>query len=188
MADENPEEIQTDASASSGAAAQPSGKNPLVALLLVLNMGALGAVAFFQYKFMEMEAKRPDLTKLLSEMNIQAPSDGIEENKPTETISKENLIDLSTFTVNLAQGDGPRRYVRLNAVLKMDETSELSEVEARKPQIRDTIISILNSKRPEDILKRDGKLYLKEQIKSAINSFLIDGKVVDVFYIGFQIN
>ena len=51
-----------------------------------------------------------------------------------------------------------------------------------------TVIGILNSKRPEDLLKRDGKLYLKEQIKSAINSYLIDGKVVDVFYVGFQIN
>ena len=64
----------------------------------------------------------------------------------------------------------------------------MSEVEARKPQIRDTIISILNSKRPEDILKRDGKLYLKQEIKSAVNAFLVDGKVEDIFYVGFQIN
>lgn len=184
MADENSEENTGEVEAK--AAPASSGKNPLVALLLILNMAALGTVAFFQYKFMEMEKNRPDLTKLLNQEN-KGP-DFLEENLPKENVSKENLVDLKTFTVNLAQGDGPRRYVRLNAVLKMDETSELSEVEARKPQIRDTIISILNSKRPEDILKRDGKLYLKEQIKSAINSFLIDAKVVDVFYIGFQIN
>jgi len=183
MADDNSDDVQ--AGNAAPAAAKASGKNPLVALLLILNMAALGTVAFFQYKFMEMEAKRPDLSKLLGESRNSELAD---EDAPTENVSKENLIDLATFTVNLAQGDGPRRYVRLNAVLKMDETSQLSEVEARKPQIRDTIISILNSKRPEDILKRDGKLYLKEQIKSAINSFLIDGKVVDVFYIGFQIN
>lgn len=184
MADENQEEVQAQAGAP--AAASPSGKNPLVALLLVLNMVALGTVAFFQYKFMEMEAKRPDLTKLLAEAGKNPEL--ADEEVPTENVSKEQLVTLSTFTVNLAQGDGPRRYVRLNAVLKLDESSDNSEVENRKPQIRDTIISILNSKRPEDILKRDGKLYLKEQIKSAINSFLIDGKVVDVFYIGFQIN
>jgi flagellar FliL protein len=76
----------------------------------------------------------------------------------------------------------------MNAVLKMSKDSELTEVEGRKPQIRDTIIGILNSKRPEDILKRDGKIYLKEQIKSAINAYLIDGSVVDIFYVGFQIN
>jgi len=165
----------------------PSSKNPLVAVLLVFNMIALGAVAFMQYKFMEMESKKPDLTKLLAEGN-KTNSDLADEAVPTEDLKKESLLDLETFTVNLAQGDGPRRYVRLQAVLKMSEDSDSSEVEARKPQIRDTVIGILNSKRPEDLLKRDGKLYLKEQIKSAINSYLIDGKVVDVFYVGFQIN
>lgn len=179
MAEENAE--------ASGAKEAPSAsqKNPLVAILLLLNMVGLGTVAFFQYKFMDMESKRPDLTELLKQGNVDPEL--ADELPPTDDISKESLVDLATFTVNLAQGDGPRRYVRLNTVLKMDKESELSEVEARKPQIRDTIISILNSKRPEDILKRDGKLYLKEQIKSSVNSFLIDAKVIDVFYIGFQI-
>lgn len=163
-----------------------SEKNPLVAVLLVLNIVAMGTVAFFQFKFMEMESKRPDLTQLLKESGLDPEIAG--EAEPTESVSKETLVDLTTFTVNLAQGDGPRRYVRLNAVLKLSETSEVSEVEARKPQIRDTVIGILNSKRPEDILKRDGKLFLKQEIKSAINSFLIDAKIIDVFYVGFQIN
>ena len=163
-----------------------SQKNPLVAVLLVLNMIALGTVAFFQFKFMEMESKKPDLTQLLKESGMNVDPDMANENLPTESVSKETLVDMASFTVNLAQGDGPRRYVRLNAVLKLSENSEVAEIEARKPQIRDT--SILNSKRPEDILKRDGKLYLKQEIKSAINSFLIDGKVVDIFYVGFQVN
>lgn len=178
MAEDNAEVSGSQASAASQ-------KNPLVMILLVLNMIGLGTVAYFQYQFMEMESKRPDLSQLLNQGKVNPEL--ADELPPTDDISKESLVDLATFTVNLAQGDGPRRYVRLNAVLKMDKESELSEVEARKPQIRDTIIGILNSKRPEDILKRDGKLYLKEQIKSSINSFLIDAKVIDVFYIGFQI-
>lgn len=186
MAEEDAKEAGNAQAASSPAPS--SQKNPLVAVLLVLNMVAMGTVAFFQYKFMEMEAKRPDLSTLLAEGNKQTNPDVEDEALPTEDLKKEVLVDLETFTVNLAQGDGPRRYVRLNAVLRMSDDSEVSEVEARKPQIRDTVISILNSKRPEDLLKRDGKIYLKEQIKSAINSYLIDGKVVDVFYVGFQIN
>ncbi len=186
MAEEGKEEVGQEEAGSSSKPA--SGKNPLVALLLVLNMAALGTVAFFQYKYMKMESEKPDLTELLKQGQETRNPDLSDELPVTESISKENLIDLATFTVNLAQGDGPRRYVRLNAVLKMSEDSELAEIEARKPQIRDTIIGILNAKRPEDILKRDGKLYLKQEIKSAINSFLIDGKVVDIFYVGFQIN
>jgi flagellar FliL protein len=188
MAEEGTEEV---GQAEAPAAAKPkatSQKNPLVAVLLIVNIAAMGTVAFLQYKFMEMEAKRPSLTEMLEEGRKGKDAELASEGAVTESVSKDTLIDLATFTVNLAQGDGPKRYVRLNAVLKLSEESEVSEVEARKPQIRDTIISILNSKRPEDILKRDGKLYLKQEIKSAINSFLIDGKITDIFYVGFQIN
>ena len=165
-----------------------SQKSPLVLILLFINIAALGFVGFQQYQFMQMESKRPDLGELLKQSNESVSADVLDEQKPTETLSKETLVDLETFTVNLAQGDGPRRYVRLNAVLKMSQDSELTEIQSRKPQIRDTIISILNSKRPEDLLKRDGKIYLKEQIRSSINSYLIEGKVEDIYYVGFQIN
>ena len=169
--------------------AAPAPKNPLVAILLVVNMLGMGAIAFFQYQFMQLEAKRPDLTHLLKEQGDPALSgDAASEAKETEVVKKENLLPLETFTVNLAQGDGPRRYVRLDAVLKMSDEAKPAEFEARKPQIRDTIISILNAKTPEDLLKKDGKNYLREEIKAAVNSFLVDGQVVDVFYIGFQIN
>ncbi len=166
----------------------PSGKNPLVAVLLVLNLVAMGTIAFFQYRFMQMEAARPDLTQLLKEKDAPANSDAEGEQKTVETVKKENLLPLELFTVNLAQGDGPRRYVRMEAVLKMSEEAKPAEFEARKPQIRDTIISILNTKRPDDLLKKEGKQYLKEEMKAAINAFLVDGKIEDIYYIGFQIN
>lgn len=174
------------------AAPQPSSdkKNPLILILMIVNIAAMGTVAFFQWKFMEMEAKRPDLTQLLKESNLEVPADSeaAGEQTTTEVVKKENLLPLDSFTVNLAQGEGPRRYVRLDAVLKMSEDAKTPEFEARKPQIRDTIISILNTKRAEDLLKKEGKSYLKEEIKASINSFLVDGRVEDIYYISFQIN
>lgn len=173
------------------AAAAASSKNPLLTLLMVVNILAMGAVAYFQYKFMAMEAKRPDLTQLLKEKDSpSAAADGeaAGEQKTEEIVKKENLLPLDSFTVNLAQGEGPRRYVRLDAVLKMSDNAKAAEFEARKPQIRDTIISILNTKRADDLLKKEGKSYLKEEIKASINSFLVDGSVEDIYYISFQIN
>lgn len=170
---------------------ETSSKNPLLTLLMIVNIVAMGAVAYFQWRFMEMEAKRPDLTQLLKEKDsATATADGeaAGEQKPVEVVKKENLLSLDSFTVNLAQGEGPRRYVRLDAVLKMSDDAKAPEFEARKPQIRDTIISILNTKRPDDLLKKEGKSYLKEEIKAAINSFLVDGSVEDIYYISFQIN
>ncbi len=168
----------------------PSSKNPLLTLLMVVNIVAMGTVAYFQWRFMDMEAKRPDLTQLLKEKDapVTASDDATGEQKTTEVVKKENLLPLDSFTVNLAQGEGPRRYVRLDAVLKMSEDAKAPEFEARKPQIRDTIISILNTKRADDLLKKEGKSYLKEEIKASINSFLVDGRVEDIYYISYQFN
>lgn len=169
---------------------QVAGSNPLLMLLMVVNIFAMGTVAYFQWRFMDMEAKRPDLTQLLKEQK-EAPvsEEAAGEQKNPEVVKKENLLPLDSFTVNLAQTDGgPRRYVRLDAVLKMSDDAKVAEFEARKPQIRDTIISILNTKRADDLLKKEGKSYLKEEIKASINSFLVDGRVEDIFYLSFQIN
>lgn len=169
----------------------PSNKNPLLTLLMVINIVAMGTVAYFQWRFMQMEAQRPDLTQLLKEKDSSAEvasGEAAGEQKTAEVVKKENLLTLDSFTVNLAQGEGPRRYVRLDAVLKMSDDAKAPEFEARKPQIRDTIISILNTKRADDLLKKEGKSYLKEEIKTAINSFLVDGSVEDIYYISFQIN
>ncbi len=179
--------------ADNNSAAAPSGpgKNPLLTLLMIVNIVAISAIAYFQYRFMQMEASRPDLTRLLKEQQdgtVVVDTEAAGEQKTTEVVKKENLLTLDSFTVNLASGDGPRRYVRLDAVLKMSDDAKAPEFEARKPQIRDTIISILNTKRAEDLLKKEGKSFLKEEIKSSINSFLVDGKVEDIYYISFQIN
>ena len=76
----------------------------------------------------------------------------------------------------------------MDAVLKFDSNHNKKEFEARMPQIRDVIISLLNSKRPRDLLDQNGKKFLKEEIKSSINNFIINGNVLDVYYVGFQIN
>lgn len=174
-----------------GSVSSPSSKNPLLTLLMVVNIVAMGTVAYFQWRFMDMEAKRPDLTQLLKEKDSPAAAadgEAAGEQKSAEVVKKENLLPLDSFTVNLAQGEGPRRYVRLDAVLKMSDDAKAPEFEARKPQIRDTIISILNTKRADDLLKKEGKSFLKEEIKASINSFLVDGRVEDIYYISFQIN
>ena len=185
MAEEENEVQEAD---NAGETSPSSQKNPFVTLLLILNLLGIGTIAFFQYKFMQIEANRPDVAQLLKEAQKGEQTEAEGEEQPKETVQKESLFELQTFTVNLAQGDGPRRYVRMSAVLKLSESTQITEIEARKPQIRDTIINILNAKRPEDLLRREGKFNLKQEMKSAINSYLIDGKVEDVFYVGFQIN
>ncbi len=186
MADEN--ETNNDAVETKAQTAS-SGKNPLVTVLLVLNLVAMSVMSFLTYDFMQKEASKPSVKDIIKqEMKTDEEKAAEQELLQAEDQSQGKLLALDGFTVNLAKSDGPRRFVRLQAVLKFSNDSKEGEFNTRKPQIRDTIISILNSKRPEDLLKREGKTYLKEEIKAAINAFLIDGELVDVFYVGFQIN
>jgi flagellar protein FliL len=91
-----------------------SSKNPLLTLLMVVNILAMGVVAYLQYRFMDMEAKRPDLTQLLREKDASSSgtTDADGEQKRTEIVKKENLLPLDSFTVNLAQGEGPQESLK----------------------------------------------------------------------------
>jgi flagellar FliL protein len=166
-------------------------KSPLIALLLLTNSIATGFIAYLQFKAHEREMHRPNLQDVvkaqLKEINPELVA---EEGEDADKASSQSgiVMPLEPFTANLAQGEGPRRYLRLEVVLKFSNSSKEEEFKSKQPQIRDTIISILNSKRAEDILKLEGKELLKEEIKSSINSFLIDSQIVDIFYVGLQIN
>ncbi|MBL7664871.1 MAG: flagellar basal body-associated FliL family protein [Bacteriovoracaceae bacterium] len=191
MADDKAKDTKEteDKKAAPAAPAQPGPKNPLVTVLLVLNILVMGGMSYMQFNYMKQQASEPTVRDIIKqEMKADGDAGAEEELVKTDTSTDGKLLQLEGFTVNLAKSDGPRRFVRLNTVLKFSNESKETEFTARQPQIRDTIISILNSKRPEDLLKREGKTYLKEEIKAAINSFLIDGEVTDVFYVGFQIN
>ncbi len=167
-----------------------SGKNPLLTILILLNLVVLGGVGYFQWINFEKLSKQPSIHDVVkAEMKKMLQGEEEDSDNTGQAIEEDGILfPLDGFTANLAQGDGPRRYLRLRAVLKFGKNSSEEEFKARKPQIRDTIISIINAKRPEDLLKLEGKNFLKEEIKAAINSFLIDGNIVDVYYVSFQIN
>jgi flagellar protein FliL len=167
---------------------QVSQKNPLLTVILLLNTVLVGAVGFFQYTIHQKASGQASVQGLIK---AEMAKNQVDQSDDQSGMAREEngiLFPLDGFTANLAQGDGPRRFVRLQTVLKFSKESNEEEFNGRKPQIRDAIISTLNSKRPEDLLKLEGKNYLKEEIKAAINNFLVDGEVIDVFYVGFQIN
>ncbi|MBC7430192.1 MAG: flagellar basal body-associated FliL family protein [Bacteriovorax sp.] len=181
--------------------AAPSGKNPLLVVLVLVNTLAVCAIGFFQF---QNHKKLNSVTTAADVMQQQLAGEAHGEGggeKAAEggehgggaakeaSVKTDGLMyPIDPFTANLAQGEGPKRYIRISLVLKFTKETKKEEVDARKPQISDAIISMLNAKKPEELLKREGKEYLKEEIKSAINNFMIDGHLEDIFYVGFQIN
>ncbi len=162
-------------------------RNPLLLIVLLLNIILMVVIIYLQYVGHQKISSMPSVQDIVqSEMKAMMKT-GDEDTG--EGIKDDGILfPLEGFVANLAQGDGPRRYLRMNLVLKFSKESNEEEFKARKPQIRDAIIGLVNAKRSEDLLKLEGKNFLKEEIKAAINTFLVDAKTVDVYYIDFQIN
>lgn len=168
--------------------APSSGKNPLITILVVLNTILMGAIGYFQYTTHQKMSSQPNIQDIVK-AEVQKATGEVADETTGQAVEQEGkLLKLEGFSANLAQGDGPRRFLRLSMFLKFSTDSQEKEYNARIPQIRDTIISTINTKRPEDLMSVDGKNFLKEELKSAINSFLVEGHVIDVYYVSFQIN
>jgi len=178
-----------------------SGKNPLLVILVLVNTIAVGAIGFFQFQNHKKLNALPTVVDLLNQQMANeagghgaaaagaAPAAGGEHGGEAKPAEEEGILyQLDPFTANLARGEGPARFIRMTIVLKFNKDAKKEEVDAKKPQISDAIISMLNSKKPEDLLKNEGKAFLKEEIRNSINSFMVDGQVLDIYYVAFQIN
>ncbi|WP_104760823.1 flagellar basal body-associated protein FliL [Helicobacter cetorum] len=90
------------------------------------------------------------------------------------------------FVVNLVSQNG-RRYLKTSISLELNNEKLLNEIKIKDTAIKDTIIEILSSKSVEEVVTNKGKNKLKDEIKSHLNSFLIDGFIKNVFFTDFVI-
>ncbi len=98
------------------------------------------------------------------------------------------MVTLEQFTINLATpGSVTPKYARVNISLEVPNTDTENEVNSKMPQIRNAIIDLFNSKRPSDLATAEGRDYLKEEIKNALNGFMVTGKIRGVFFTNFAV-
>jgi len=92
------------------------------------------------------------------------------------------MIALDQFTVNLlAAGSVNPRFVRANISIEVPPGDTEDEIVRLMPKVRNAIIDLFNSKRPQDLSTSEGRSYLKDEIRNTLNSFLVTGKVKGVF-------
>jgi flagellar FliL protein len=97
------------------------------------------------------------------------------------------FFPVGDFTANLA-GPASASYVKVSVNFELSDETDEEEMKQRKPQFRDKIISLLNSKKSADLQSADGRNYLKEEIKTVANTFIKKGKVEGVYFSAFVIN
>ena len=96
------------------------------------------------------------------------------------------IYSLETFIVNLADKGG-NRYLRVTIDLELGNPELEVEVVKRLPQVRDSILMILPSKRFDDISTVDGKIALRDEILETLNGFLTQGQITKIYFKEFVV-
>ena len=96
------------------------------------------------------------------------------------------IFSLDTFIVNLADPGG-KRYLRITIDLELDSDELESEIQKRLPQVRDSILTILPTKRFTDISSAKGKTALRDQMQERINGLLARGQITNIYFKEFVV-
>jgi flagellar FliL protein len=186
-------------SAPSSSGASGGGGSKLVLILSAVNtLAVLGMVAILFISF-QKEKKKPSIGDIST---ADAPSDSAKGEKGGEGKGKEGekgkegdkkksadygkMVTLDQFTVNLSTpGSVNPKFVRVNISLEVPTDDTEGEVTSKMPEVRNVIIDLFNSKRPADLANAEGREYLKEEIKNAINGFMVSGKIRGVYFTNF---
>ncbi len=99
------------------------------------------------------------------------------------------MVTLELFIVNLSTPGSPNpKFARVNISLEVPTDDVEAELTSKMPQVRNTIIDLFNSKRPSDLSGAEGRDFLKEEIRNALNGFLVNGKVKGVYFTNFHLS
>lgn len=172
------------------------GKVPAILAIinLLLTIG-IGAVVFIQFK---KDKNHEQVTDIDPNAPTAAPAAGgegghggekKEEGHGAPAKSGPKVVSLDQFTVNLSTAVGaPPKFARVVIAIEVgsDETSQ--ELTQKMPQVRNSIIDLFNSKRPTDLQTGEGRNFLKEEIRNALNSFLVTGKIKGIFFSNFSVS
>lgn len=184
--------------------APSGGGSKLVMILTLVNLIAcigIGGVLFISHKKQNTQPQMSDIQASGEHGEEAADAHGAKKDEhgapaaeghggaPAKKASSDaRTIPLEQFTVNLASPGGTaQKFVRVNIALEIPSEDIEKEVQAKMPQVRNAIIDLFNSKRPNDLVSAEQREYLKEEIRNALNSFMNNGKVKGVYFTNFAV-
>ena len=192
-----------DAPAAHADAAAPAGSSKMMMGILGLNMALMVAVAVVLFLGQKKQAQQQTLDQVAQgaaaeEHKAPAAAEGGGHGEGGEggehgaakseaPPSDSHFFSVGDFTANLA-GPASTHYVKVTVNFEMNKEADEEELKARKPQFRDKVISLLNSKQPSDVQSIEGRNSLKEEIKTVSNTFLKKGKIEGVYFSAFVVN
>ena len=162
-------------------------KNPL--LIAVIAVAALLLIAIGVLVYVLMSGGNEE----------ENPEDGAKKEKKVEKSAKSApagrkinieevgpIVDAGEFIVNLMNSNG-KRYLRTQISIELSAEDLQAEIEQKKDILKDIAIEVLSSKQVEEIVTRDGKERLKDELVKALNRVLVDGQINNIYFTNFVI-
>lgn len=147
----------------------------LIGVLLVFMLGMGGGLFMMWNKLSELS---------LQTAAANAGTNTVPGNNPEQPLGP--IYSLETFIVNLADKGG-NRYLRVTMDFELGNPELQAEISKRLPQVRDSVLMILPSKRFDDISSVEGKTALRDEILEKVNSLLTMGKVTNIYFKEFVV-
>ncbi len=157
--------------------------NLILVVIAVLNMVAMVGMGYMLFSSKKKEAAEPKVEDVIrGEHEAQN-----HEKHGSEESFIGQIVPLETFIINLAGSKG-RKIAKVSMEIELDTVKLASEIEKRKPQIRDIIINILSSKTFDEVSTKEGKDKLRNELKDTVNAFLTSGQIKSVYFTEFIYN
>lgn len=93
---------------------------------------------------------------------------------------------MAPFIVNLSDNQG-ERYLKVVMEIEVSDQLVVPELEQLKPKLRDNMLDLLTAKSFNELMDVGGKQRLRDEIVMRLNSFLVKGKIVQVYFTEFVI-
>jgi len=120
---------------------------------------------------------------------VLAPSVSVKENSPgsfNEDNFKTVIYPLEPIIVNLAE-TGAKKYLRVTINLELDNSKVVEEIKMLSPRLIDSLITLLSSKTLSEIEDAKGKVNIRKEIITQLNTELSTGRIINVYFTEFII-
>ncbi len=145
----------------------------LVGILFVVMIGLTGGLFMIWTKLSTTEA--------------QAHNTAISNEEGQEVQQTPgSIFPMDTFIVNLAD-EGGKRYLRITMDLELTRGTVSDDLKKRLPQMRDSILMVLPSKRFEDIRTVEGKTSLRNEIIANLNGLFGQERISNIYFTEFVV-
>jgi flagellar FliL protein len=132
----------------------------IVLLVVVLLVGGMGALLLL---------KRNNVEEVEEE---EVPVETVRSKKKSAKPQLPVYVAMDAFTVNLAPESGGEQFVQLIVSVEVDDAESGEMIKTYTPKIRNNVMMLLSSKKASELLTKEGKEKLAEEIRDQMNQVL----------------